>query len=46
MLQKYYYNASIMPDAPDIALCSKLCWHNTTDPNQWENVYGGSGSLI
>lgn len=27
MLQKYYYYASIMPDAPDIVLCSKICWH-------------------
>ena len=25
MLQKYQYYASIMPDAPDIVLCSKLC---------------------
>ena len=32
MLQKYRYYASIMPDAPDIVLCSKLCRHNPADP--------------
>ena len=31
MLQKYKYYASIMPDAPDIVSCSKLCRHNPTD---------------
>ena len=25
-------NISIMPDAPDIVLCSQLCGHNPTDP--------------
>ena len=32
MLQKYQYYASIISDAPDIVLCSKLCRHNPTDP--------------
>ena len=32
MLQRYWCYPSIMPDAPDIVLCSKLCWHNPTDP--------------
>ena len=32
MLQKYKYHASIMPDAPDIVFCSKLCRHSPTDP--------------
>ena len=32
MLQKFKYYTSIMPDAPDIVLCSKLCRHNPTDP--------------
>ena len=30
MLQRYKYYASIMPDAPDTVLCSKLCRHNPT----------------
>ena len=32
-LQKYQCCASIILDAPDtVVLCSKLCWHNPTDP--------------
>ena len=34
MLQNYKYYASIMPNAPDKALCSKLCRHNPTVPAQ------------
>ena len=30
---KYQYYVSIMPDAPDIVSCLKLCRHNPTDPN-------------
>ena len=33
MLQKYWHYASIMPDALDIVLCSKLCRHNPADPS-------------
>ena len=32
MLQKYQYYSSITPDAPDIALRSKLCRHYSADP--------------
>ena len=37
VLQKYYY-ARIMPDAPDIVLCSKSCRHTPTDSSP---VMGG-----
>ena len=27
-----------MPDAPDIVLCSKLCWHSLTDPSVFDDL--------
>ena len=30
--EKKTYYAGIMLDAPSIVLCSKLCWHNVSDP--------------
>ena len=42
--------ASIMPDAPDIVLCSKLCWHNPADPGKNSQLYtrveGKQNSLL
>lgn len=33
--KKNEYYAGIMPDAPDVVLCPKLCRHNTSDPQQY-----------
>ena len=37
--EKNVYYASIMLDAPTIALCPKLCRHNVSNPNsEWSEI--------